>query len=81
MPLYSNNSIRPNISSSLYDDSDDHIEVHVPLNTVSEQPGNANETLQGIRSNIPNDVTDTDNSSSEEILHEIDISCDNSHNI
>ena len=27
MPLYSNNSIRPNISSSCYDDLDDHIEV------------------------------------------------------
>ena len=31
-------------------------------------------------SNIPNDnVTDTDNSSSEEISHKIDTSCDNSH--
>ena len=45
MPLYSNNSIHPNISSSIYDDSDDHI----PLNTVYEQPGNANGTLRGIR--------------------------------
>ena len=51
MPLYSNHSIQPNISHSLNDDSDDHIEDRVPLDTVYEQPGNAGETLQGIRSN------------------------------